>query len=143
MKSLVVIFTAVVVMFTTSISADEIKKEDVIMDCKHFGEEAAGIQMIRQEGETLEHIVLNFGGMLADNLPPEENNRANIFILMTQIKAVGEWVYAQYPQDWEPNMVGTTYTQECLDKTMTQLRFAKKQENDRSSQAKKAWQANQ
>ena len=118
------LIAAIALILTTLVlntaSADSIEnlKRQAYMYCTSYGQDAEAIQMIRQDGDTLDELILKLSDMLTEEKIAEGNNQ---IVFLMEVKRVGQWVYAKYPNDWEPKMVGSTYTQECLEHTMASI----------------------
>ena len=44
-------------------------------------------------------------------------------IFISRVNAVAEWVFYHYPEDFSPDLVGQTYTVECMIKIDEQLKL--------------------
>ena len=119
MKYIVLILATLVLNTATAEIIKHGIAESAYEDCKMHGETADAIQMIRQEGAELGEIILNLAQMLQDEAPEGYKLQP---IYLAQVREVGRWVYKYYPVDWEPVMVGTTYTHECMEKTFARLK---------------------
>jgi len=143
MKSLIKLYVLIFTVFVlnhATIAGSVEAPETAYLQCTSFGVDAEAVQMIRQDGETLEQLIVNLATQMDDEL--EGGARANI-IFLTEVRRVGEWVYAYYPVEWEPTMVGTTYTQSCIDHTMAQLKKRYPDiANNLNDQARRAWESN-
>lgn len=117
---IVAIFASFVALQAT---ADGIKSEGILetaaAECLNLGGDARAIQMIRSdEHPELEQLLANLEVYIADEFP-DGMKKQPLFI--SRIRAVGKWVYYHFPEDFDPELVGTTYTTECSDKTITQI----------------------
>ena len=142
MKSLVyivLIFTTFVLNNTAAADAERDARA-AYNTCLAFGEDAEAIQMIRQDGETLDQLLAS----LAIQIDEEYENGAKTYqVFLMEVKRIGQWVYAYYPKEWEPVMVGTTYTQNCVEYSMAQLEQKYPDiANNLNDQSRKAWEAN-
>ena len=140
MKYLVLIFTA----FVLNVIADTILPQPMHMDgianavyadCQAYGEEAEAVQMIRQDGNTLDQVI---SGLAAEISANYEEGWKNQPIFLVQVHEIGRYVYAFFPAEWPPVMVGTTYRQECMEKTMGQLNRLPKFQNGLADQSERA-----
>ena len=135
----VLIFAAIVLNSTYADDRLENLKQQAYTYCTSYGQDAEAIQMIRQEGDQLNVLIAKLADMINEEFPPE-NHQQTIFLM--EVKRVGEWVYAKYPLEWEPTMVGSTYTQECIEHTMASIGIKSPEvAGGMRDQAKKAWEA--
>lgn len=107
-------------------TADDMQSNNIIesasADCLTFGAEAEAIQMIRgDDGSTIEEIIVNLAAYIESEF--EEGMKKQPIYLM-QVRAVGKWVYSRFPAEFDPALVGNTYTVECHEKTMAQIEKA-------------------
>lgn len=116
-----------------------IKPEDVVLECRTLGDSAYGVQLVRQDPEhpDIDQIIATFAGMLEET---GEFNRASIIALSLRVREVARWVYAYYPIDWDAELVRSTYTGQCMEKTMAQLPEFANPEGGPDDQARHAWE---
>lgn len=104
-------------LMSFSVKAENII-ESTFIECSDLGYEAEAIQMIRNDGNTsLDEILGNLDAMVVEEFGQHEP------LFLVRVKAVGEWVYATYKNDFDPVLVGNTYKNLCLEKTMAQLQI--------------------
>ena len=86
-------------------------------ECEDLGNDAVSIQSIRfQEHSSINDIMRTVTLMVEEELGTQP-------IFISRVNAVAKWVFYHYPEDFSPDLVGQTYTVECMTKIDNQLKL--------------------
>ena len=117
--------------------------ETANLECINLGGEALAIQAIRYEipNITIDELITGLDTLIKQEFPEGARSQP---LFLSRVRAVAKWVFFHYPNDFDENLVGQTYTIDCQKKTFKQLadNIPKRAgEGSKESQKRKALQA--